>query len=479
MKVLALPMCKYPVGEGANLTLNESPEALSMNLQDKLAQVTSTELRSTELPRQLSLVDAASLVVGIIIGAGIFLVPSLVAKSLPSAPWIIAVWITGGVLSIFGALAFAEMGAMMPATGGQYVFVREAFGPLPAFLCGWTFLVVSMTGATAWMAVSFCRYLGYFVQLPDWGVNVIGSALILVFTWINYRGVVLGAWVQKIFTSAKLTGIFALIVAAFFGTHSLTANVAPVRPIRLGDFGVAMIACLLAYDGWVNMSFVAGEIRDPKRNILRALVMGVVLVMVVYVSANIAYLSVLSPAEIAQSERVGADVADRAMGHTGGAIIAITILMSMVGCLNGRLLTQARVYFAQAQDGLFFHQFAGIHPVYKTPAFSLWVQAGLSIFLILTGSWNFLIEYAMPAIWTTYAVSVAGLLVLRRKFPHLERPYKMWGYPVTPILFVIVAVAFVVNSGIENPKPTLTALGLIALGVPAYFIWKKPSSSLL
>jgi len=153
---------------------------------------------------------------------------------------------------------------LMPATGGQYVFLREAFGPLPAFLCGWTFLVVSMTGASAWMAVSFCRYLGYFIQLPDWGTNVVGCSLVLVLTWINYRGVVLGAWVQKIFTGAKLAGIFALIIAALLGTHTVTASVAPARPIRLGDFGVAMIACLLAYDGWVNMSFVAGEISRPQ-----------------------------------------------------------------------------------------------------------------------------------------------------------------------------------------------------------------------
>ena len=432
---------------------------------------------STELPRQLSLIDAASIVVGIIIGAGIFLVPSLVAKSLPSAPWIMAVWVVSGILSFCGALAFAEMGAMMPATGGQYVFLREAFGPLPAFLCGWTFLVVSMTASMAWLAVSFCRYLGYFMHLPDWGANVVGCALVIVLTWINYRGVVLGAWVQKIFTGAKLTGIFVLIVAALLSSHTATASVPLTRPIRFGDFGVAMISCLLAYDGWVNMSFVAGEIRDPKRNILRALFAGVALVMIVYISANFAYLSILSPTEIAQSERVGADVADRALGPAGGAFIAATILLSIIGSLNGRFLTQARVYFAQAQDGLFFKKFAEVHPVYKTPSFSLWMQAALSILLILTGSWNFLIEYAMPAIWVTYAVSVAGVIVLRRKLPNLERPYKMWGYPVTPVLFVIAAVAFVVNSGIENPKPTLIALGLIALGVPAYFIWRRPTSS--
>ena len=428
----------------------------------------------TELPRQLTLVDAASIVVGIIIGAGIFLVPSLVAQSLPSAPWIIAVWVVSGVLSLCGALAFAEMGAMMPATGGQYVFLREAFGPLTAFLCGWTFLVVSMTASMAWLAVSFVRYLGYFVQLPDWGGSAVGCTLVILLTWINYRGVVLGAWVQKIFTGAKLLGIFALIVIAFTSTHTAPVQAALTRPIRAGDFGVAMIACLLAYDGWVNMSFVAGEIRDPKRNILRALAAGVGLVMVIYISANIAYLSVLSPTEIAQSERVGAEVASRALGPSGGAFISATILLSIIGSLNGRFLTQARVYFAQAQDGLFFTRFAAIHPVYKTPAFSLWMQAGLTILLLLTGSWNFLIDYAMPAIWVTYAFSVAGVIVLRKKLPKLERPYKMWGYPVTPVLFVIAAVAFVVNSGIEKPRPTLAALGLIALGVPAYFIWKNP-----
>ena len=434
-------------------------------------------MTSTELPRQLSLIDAASIVVGIIIGAGIFLVPSLVAQSLPSAPWIIAVWVVGGILSFCGALAFAEMGAMMPATGGQYVFLREAFGPLTAFLCGWTFLVVSMTASMAWLAVSFCRYLGYFMNLPEWRANVIGCALVVILTWINYRGVVLGAWVQKIFTGAKLAGIFVLIIAAFLSSHTATASVPLARPIRLGDFGVAMIACLLAYDGWVNMSFVAGEIRDPKRNILRALLAGVALVMVVYISANFAYLSVLSPTEIAQSERVGSDVAVRALGPAGGAFISLTILMSIIGSLNGRFLTQARVYFAQAQDGLFFKQFAMVHPVYKTPSFSLWMQAALSIFLILTGSWNFLIEYAMPAIWVSYAVSVAGVIVLRRKMPTLERPYKMWGYPATPVLFVIAAVAFVVNSAVERPGPTLTAFGLIALGVPAYFVWRKPTVS--
>ena len=424
-----------------------------------------------ELPRKLSLIDSISIVVGVIIGAGIFLVPSDVARSLPSTPLIAAVWVAAGILTFFGALAFAEMGAAMPSTGGQYVFLREAFGPLWAFLCGWTFLLVSMTASMAWLAVSFCRYLQYFIPLDPWQAK--GAALVLVFvlTYINYRGVTLGAWVQKIFTAAKILGIVVLVIAAFLAPARTSLANEPSIPFRFGDFGVAMIACLLAYDGWVNMSFVAGEIQNPRKNVFRALLIGVALAMVLYLSANAAYLLVLSPAELAKTERVGATVAERTMGSIGAAFVAGTILLSVIGSLNGRFMTQARVYFAQARDGLFFEKFGEIHPKYQTPAFSLWVQAAWSAVLIVTGTYEYLIDYALFAIWLFYGISVAGLFALRRKFPDLERPYKMWGYPVTPALFVIVAGWFVVNTAIERPWPSLTALGLIALGFPAYWYW--------
>jgi APA family basic amino acid/polyamine antiporter len=380
------------------------------------------------------------------------------------------VWVAAGILSFFGALAFAEMGAAMPSTGGQYVFLREAFGPLWAFLCGWTFLLVSMTASMAWLAVSFCRYLAYFIPLDPWQSKSIALAIVFVLTYVNYRGVTFGAWVQKIFTGAKLAGILVLVIAAF--TSSPAAPASPVAyEFRMADFGIAMIACLLAYDGWVNVSFVAGEIRDPRRNVFLALLIGVSIAMAMYLSANIGYLMVLSPAELAKTERVGATVAERTMGSIGGAFVSATILLSVIGSLNGRFLTQARVYFAQAQDGLFFKQFAEVHPVYQTPAFSLWVQAIWAAVLIATGTYEYLIDYAMFAIWLFYAISVAGLFALRRKFPNIDRPYKMWGYPVTPALFVAAAGCFVVNTAIERPYPSLTALGLIALGVPAYWYW--------
>jgi basic amino acid/polyamine antiporter, APA family len=394
-----------------------------------------------------------------------------VARSLPSSPLIIAVWVAAGVLSFFGALAFAEMGAAMPSTGGQYVFLREAFGPLWAFLCGWTFLLVSMTASMAWLAVSFCRYLAYFVALTPWQSKSIALAIVFVLTYVNYRGVTIGAWVQKIFTGAKLAGILVLVIAAFMSPSAPRPAEAVAYEFRMADFGIAMIACLLAYDGWVNVSFVAGEIREPRKNVFLALLIGVSIAMAMYLSANIGFLMVLSPAELAKAERVGATVAERTMGSIGGAFVSATILLSVIGSLNGRFLTQARVYFAQAQDGLFFKQFAEVHPVYQTPSFSLWVQAIWAGVLIVTGTYEYLIDYAMFAIWLFYAISVAGLFALRRKFPNIDRPYKMWGYPVTPALFVVAAGCFVVNTAIERPYPSLTALGLIALGVPAYWYW--------
>ncbi len=364
------------------------------------------------------------------------------------------------------------MGAAMPATGGQYIFLREAFGPLWAFLCGWTFLLVSMTASMAWLAVSFCRYLGYFIPLEPWQAKGAALALIFTLTYINYRGVTMGAWVQKIFTTAKLLGILALVIAAFTAPAAVRpVEAAPAATIRIADFGIAMIACLLAYDGWVNVSFVAGEITNPRKNVFRALLIGVAIAMAMYLSANAGYLLVLSPAELAKTERVGATVAERTMGSMGGAFVSATILLSVIGSLNGRCLTQARVYFAQSQDGLFFKQFSMVHPRYQTPAFSLWVQAAWAGVLIATGTYEYLIDYALFAIWLFYGISVAGLFALRRKFPNLDRPYKMWGYPVTPALFVLVSGWFVVNTAIERPRPSLTALGLIALGFPAYWYW--------
>jgi len=427
-----------------------------------------------DLPRKLGLLDSLSIVVGIVIGGGIFLVPNLVARNLTSAGSILGVWVFAGIASFFGALACAELGAALPATGGQYVFVREAFGPMAGFLCGWSMFTVARTAQVSWMAVTFSLYVSYFVPLTPLESKLLGIGAILFFAFVNYRGVSASAWVQKSFTAAKVLGLLIIIGSAFFFyTPARQPISAPTTTFSITSFGVALIGCLLAYDGWVQMTFVAGEIKNPQRNILMALAVGVSIVMAIYILANAAYLQVLSIPEIAASDHVGASAAERVLGSAGGSLVAVIILLSIIGTLNGCFLTSPRVYFAQARDGLFFSKFASVHPRFQTPAFSIAAQAVWSVVLLLSGTYETLADYAMFALWIFYGLMVLGVIVLRRKQPDLPRPYKMWGYPVTPLLFLAVTAYFLVNTLINRPGPSLAGLALIATGVPVYFFWRK------
>ena len=430
----------------------------------------------TELPRKLGLLDSLAIVVGIVIGGGIFLVPNLVARNLGSETSILGVWLFAGIASFFGALACAELGAALPSTGGQYVFLREAYGPLGGFLYGWTMFVVARTAQVSWMAVTFSLYLSYFVPLSPMASKLLGIAVIALFAAINYRGVSGGALVQKSFTSAKVLGLLIIIGGAllFRGNAPAAAPVATAQ-FSLSHFGVALIACLLAYDGWVQVTFVAGEIKDPKRNIMRALALGVGACIAIYMLANLAYLRVMSIPEIAASDHVGASAAERVLGSAGGTLVAAIILTSIIGTINGCFLTSPRIYFAQARDGLFFAKFAEVHPRFSTPGFSIVAQAVWAVILLLSGTYETLLDYAMFALWISYALMVAGLIVLRRKQPRLERPYRMWGYPVTPALFLAVAFWFLGNTLIEKPGPSVAGLLLIVAGVPVYFVWRKSS----
>jgi APA family basic amino acid/polyamine antiporter len=425
-----------------------------------------------DLPRRLGLADSVAIVIGIIIGGGIFLVPNLVAQNLGSAPRITAVWVFAGIVTFFGALACAELGAAWPATGGQYIYLRDAYGPIAGFLCGWSSFTVARSAQVAWLAVVFALYFGYFVPLGPWAAKALGVGAITFFAWINYRGAHAGATVQKLFTTAKVAGILLIVGSAFLAPHPAAAATAPAPPFTLSSFGVALIACLLAYDGWVQLTFVAGEIRDPQRNVVRALALGTVAVIAIYLLANLAYLRVLSIPEIAASEHVGATAAERSLGAMGGRLVSAIILVSILGTLNGCFLTTPRVYFAQAEDGLFFRRFADVHPRYQTPAFAIAAQAVWSIALVLTGSYESLIDYALFAMWLSYGAMVAAVLVLRRRRPDEPRPYRMWGYPATPLLFLAVTAWFLGNMLVTKPGPSLASLALIATGLPAWLIWK-------
>lgn len=435
--------------------------------------MTASVSSPADLPRRLGLTDSLSIVVGVVIGAGIFLVPNLVARELKSVPAILSVWIFGGIISLFGALACAELGTALPSTGGQYVFLRVAYGPMTGFLCGWSMFVVARSAQVAWLAVTMMLYVSYFHPLSPVIAKLLGIAVIAMFTAINYRGVTIGAAVQNVFTFAKIAGL-AIIIGAAFLWHGTKAPSAPILPaFSIGGFGTALIACLLAFDGWVQVSFVAGEIRNPRRNILLALSLGTLACIALYLLANLAYLRVLPVTEIAASDHVGALVAERVLGSLGGQFVSVIVLLSIIAALNGCFMTSPRVYFAQARDGLFFRRFADVHPRYQTPTFAIVAQGLWALLLLLTGSYESLLDYAMIAMWFFYGLTVAGVIILRRTHPELERPYRMWGYPVTPVLFIVITVWFLVNMLVTRPIPSLAGLLLTASGVPVYWLWVR------
>ncbi|MDQ6678379.1 MAG: amino acid permease [Acidobacteriota bacterium] len=427
----------------------------------------------SELPRRLTLLDAASIVIGSVIGGGIFLVPSVIARHLPSAQSILMVWLFAGVLSFFGALAFAELGAMMPATGGQYVFLREAFGPLWGFLCGWTLFLVIMAAQISSLAIGFSIYLTQFVPLTPFWSKAVSAGLILLLSAINYRGTESGALVQKIFLFLKLAGLAVLVIGAFAGPPAARMGPANFSAITAGGLGIAMVACLLAYDGWNVVSFIAGEVERPQRNIPLALGLGVATVALAYMLANAAFLRVLTVAQIAATDRVGATAALRTLGPIGATLVTVTILLSIVGSLNGAVMTPPRIYFAQARDGLFFAPFGQVHPRFLTPAFGIAVQAAWAVLLAITGTYERLISFAVFAAWIFYAMTVAGVLVLRRTRPDAPRPYRMWGYPFTTVAFLAVAIWFVVTMFIQAPATSGWGLLFIGSGIPVYFMWRK------
>lgn len=436
----------------------------------------SNNIERGNLPRRLTLLDAASIVIGSVIGGGIFLVPTVIAKHLPSSQAILLVWLIAGILSFFGALAFAELGAMMPATGGQYVFLREAYGPLWAFLCGWTLFLVTMAAQIASLSIGFSIYLAQFVTLTSVQSKAVSLLLIVILSAINYRATQGGAFVQKLFLFLKLTGIAVLVAGAYSAKGTLFPDAANLSRITAGGLGLAMVACLLAYDGWNVMSFIAGEIERPQRNVPLALGLGVAAVTVIYVVLNAAFLRILPVATIAVTDRVGAAVALRTLGPIGGTLVTITILLSIVGSLNGAILTPPRIYFAQARDRLFFSKFGEVHPRFETPAFGIAIQAIWAMLLAFTGTYERLIVLAVFAAWIFHALTVAGVIILRRKRPDLTRPYKMWGYPYSAVLFIAAALVLLGSMFAQSPGTVAWGLLFIAGGVPVYYLWRLRSS---
>jgi APA family basic amino acid/polyamine antiporter len=433
----------------------------------------------TELPRVLGSVSIIGIVIGTMIGSGIFINPAKVAHDVGTPLIMLAVWIMGGILSFFGALAVAELGSMFTRAGGIYVYLREAFGPKVAFLFGWTLFLVIESGTIATLAVGFStKYLPFFFDLSGLQTKIVAIVLIAALALVNILGVRKGAYLMNFLTAIKFIALIAVCVLIFIFAKGSTVNfitgdsTAAASGGVLGSFGLALVAVLWAYKGWETGTYSAGEIRNPQKKLPLGLFIGTLTVLILYVLANLAYLYVFPASRMAASGRIAADVMAEVFGPAGASAIALIILLSMTGTANGHILTSSRVFYAMAQDGLFFKSVANVHPRYQTPHVSIILLASWAAVLSLSGTFEQLFSYVIFGFWIFMGLTVAGVLILRRKRPDLPRPYKTWGYPVTPILFILSSIFLTVNSLIQNFWNSAIGLTLIVLGLPVYYIWQ-------
>ena len=422
--------------------------------------------------------------VGIIIGSGIFRTPASIARELGSPSLILVFWLTGGILSLFGALTYAELGTMFPRSGGIYVYLNEGLGPVVAFVFGWTYALLTKPLAAAGIATVFAEHLNRLFGL-QWDVALVTCIVLVVLTALNTRGVRLGAGVAVVLTGLKalaLVGIVAVALALRQGAVANLSAVAAPRPF-LAAIAPALAAVLWAYDGWSDVASIAGEVRNPQKLLPRIFVVGTAVVIGLYVAINAVYMWMVPLPEMRGVPTVAPLVMERLAGPAGGVVVTVMILVSTLGASHGSIITGARVTFAQARDGLLFRFLGRIHPTYQTPDVSLWVQALMSCVAVagtvllgnVLGKQQFeaLTEGFVFTMWIFYAGAAVAVIVLRIRRPDLPRPYRCWGYPVVPVLFILAAVAMTVLSIRESPRSTLPWLAVLICGAPTYYLWVR------
>jgi APA family basic amino acid/polyamine antiporter len=456
----------------------------------------SPDVAPTTLVRGLSARDGVLITVGSVLGTGIFLTTGDIARVLPHAGLILLVWLVGGLLTLTGALTYAELGGLFPRAGGQYQFLKEAYGPLPGFLFGWTAFTVIQGGGIATLAVGFGEYLGAFVpffstghvllRVPlgafTWAINggQLGGVLaILLLTVINYYGLREGTRVQNAVTIVKIGSLVAL------GVLGLTVA-APVRPALLAAppaghwivaFGVGMIAVLWSFDGWYATTNMAGEMRRPERDLPRALVGGTALVTLLYVLVNLVYVRAVPVEAMGGTGRIGEAAAQVLFGGLGARLVTAAVLVSTFGCISSTILYAARIYLPMAQDGIFFQALARVHPVHRTPSASILAQGAWAAVLTFSGTYEQLYTYVMFIVVLFHAATGAAVIVLRRTRPDAPRPYRVWGYPWVPAVFILSSLLLVANTLVERPVESLFGLVIVSLGLPAYAWWRRTAGA--
>jgi len=446
-----------------------------------------------ELKRELGIWSAAAIVVGTVIGSGIFLVPNTMVKNVGSPVMVFAVWIFGGMLSLFGALSYAELAAALPRAGGEYVYLREAYGPLWGFIYGWTQMWVAKSGSIATLATGFFIYLANFrpelntvwvvVPLPlgesgnpleiRYG-QLLAMCVIAILGFTNYFGVKVGGNIQVVVTLVKVGLIAAIIVIGLGTGHGSAANyqTSIAAPGGITGFFAALVAALWAYDGWNNVSMVASEVRKPQRNLPLALIAGTLSVIAIYLLTNLAYFYVLPASAVASTDRVAGEMMHRILGAPGAGAVSIAAMISIFAALNGSILSGSRVPFAMARDGLFFRRVSFVHPRHRTPSVSILALSVWAALLVLSGRYDQLYTYVIFASVILYGMATAAVIVLRFKRPEMPRPYRTIGYPVVPVVFVLGIACLVISTLLKSPRESLMGLGLISLGLPFYFYWK-------
>lgn len=452
-------------------------------------------MHATELPRKLGLFSAVAVLVGSTIGSGIFRSPAGIAAKIPDETLFFAAWIIGGVCVLAGALTYAELAGALPYTGGVFVYLREGFGRLPAFLFGWAELTIVRASALGAIATVFAEYLLRMlgVTVTADAVHYLAAVSIILVAVFNFVGVNIGALVQNLTTSMKYAALVVLVAAAFLlggnSPASSTASAAAVGTTSISLFGLALISILWVYDGWADVTFVSGEIRRPERYLPLSLIIGTSAVIVIYLLTNFAYAHIFNMTQIAGSKLVAADVAFQLVGEIGVKLVSLAVMVSAFGTLNGSMMTGPRIFFAMADDGLFFRKIAAVHPRFKTPYVAIWLAAALASAFVMLRNFEQLADTFVLGIWPFYAGGVAAVYSLRRKRPGLERPYRVWGYPITPAIFLAAALFLLSNAlltdianvsskfrGLPAPSDagtTILVFVILAIGIPVFRFWKS------
>jgi basic amino acid/polyamine antiporter, APA family len=428
------------------------------------------------LPRHLGLWSAVAVLIGITIGSGIFRVPATVAGRLQYPGPVFLAWVLGGLIALFGALTLAELAGALPRSGGVFAYILEAFGPLPAFLFGWSELAVIRAAALGAIATIFAEYLGYFIPLGPTEVRWVAAAGIIVVGLVNYVGVSRAAMLMNLVTVLKYAALAALVLLAFTAGKGSTSHFSPAwgPGFDLSVIATALIAIMWTYDGWADLSFVGGEVKNPGRTLPLALILGTLGILLIYLLLNIAYVYLVPLADMARSPLIAATAAERIplLGGAAGALVSAVVMVSCFGALHGSMLSGPRIFFAMADRGLFFRSVARVSPRFHSPSVAIWLATGLGVIYVLLNDFQQLADKFILGIWPFYALAVGAVFVLRRTRPDLPRPYRTWGYPVVPLLFLLASVGMVLNALWTDPANTGITFGIILAGVPAYFAWR-------